>query len=143
LTEKVILNLTDYDSLLNHVTAKTTDEKVFSLTESDALSSQHDILGTTEHIVMSLALVESNFLWEMTFPSSYLCNAMSTHDTVYCKQFAAIDYPSDEVGLVICITSAGMVYLLLPLGNFLSGKLCGKCTKMQCMQHHNYAIQGV
>jgi hypothetical protein len=30
LTEKVILNLTDCDSLSNHVTAKTTDEKVIS-----------------------------------------------------------------------------------------------------------------
>jgi hypothetical protein len=28
LTEKAILNLTDCDSLSNHVTAKTTDEKV-------------------------------------------------------------------------------------------------------------------
>jgi hypothetical protein len=49
LTEKVILNLTDCDSLSNHVTAKTTDEKVIYLTESDALSNQYDILGTTKH----------------------------------------------------------------------------------------------
>jgi hypothetical protein len=34
LIEKVILNLTDCDSLSNHVTAKITDEKVISLTES-------------------------------------------------------------------------------------------------------------
>jgi hypothetical protein len=31
LTEKVILNLTDCDSLSNHVTIKTTDKKVISL----------------------------------------------------------------------------------------------------------------
>jgi hypothetical protein len=49
LTEKVILNLTDCDSLSNHVTIKITDEKVISLTESDALSNQHDVLGATEH----------------------------------------------------------------------------------------------
>jgi hypothetical protein len=49
LTEKVILNLTDCDSLSNHVTAKTTDEKVISLTESDTLSNQHDVLGAAEH----------------------------------------------------------------------------------------------
>jgi hypothetical protein len=49
LTEKVILNLTDCDSLSNHVTTKTTDEKVISLIESDALSNQHDILGAAEH----------------------------------------------------------------------------------------------
>jgi hypothetical protein len=49
LIEKVILNLTDCDSLSNHVTTKTTDEKVISLTESDALLNQYDILGTTEH----------------------------------------------------------------------------------------------
>jgi hypothetical protein len=49
LTEKVILNLTDCDSLSNHVIAKTTDEKVISLTKSDALSNQHDVLGTTEY----------------------------------------------------------------------------------------------
>jgi aminopeptidase C len=42
LTEKVILNLTDCDSLSNHVTAKTTDEKVISLTKSNTLSNQHD-----------------------------------------------------------------------------------------------------
>jgi hypothetical protein len=48
LTEKVILNLTDCDSLSNHVTTKTTDE-VISLTESDALSNQHDVLGAAEH----------------------------------------------------------------------------------------------
>jgi hypothetical protein len=39
LTEKVILNLTNYDSLSNHVTVKTTDEKVISLIKSNALSS--------------------------------------------------------------------------------------------------------
>jgi hypothetical protein len=50
LTEKVILNLTNCDSLSNHVTAKTTDEKVISLIESDALSSQHDVLDTAEHV---------------------------------------------------------------------------------------------
>jgi hypothetical protein len=50
LTEKVILNLTDCDSLSNHVTAKTTDGKVISLTESDALSNQHDVLGAAEHV---------------------------------------------------------------------------------------------
>jgi hypothetical protein len=49
LTEKVILNLTDCDSLSNHVTAKITDEKVISLTKSNALSNQHDVLGTVEH----------------------------------------------------------------------------------------------
>jgi hypothetical protein len=49
LTEKVILNLTDCDSLSNHVTAKITDEKVISLTESDALSNQHDVLDAAEH----------------------------------------------------------------------------------------------
>jgi hypothetical protein len=32
LTEKVILNLTDCDSLSNHITTKTTDEKVIYLT---------------------------------------------------------------------------------------------------------------
>jgi hypothetical protein len=71
LTEKVILNLTDCDSLSNHVTAKITDEKVISLTKSDALSNQHDVLGALgvhQHMVMSLALVELNFLWEMMFP---------------------------------------------------------------------------
>jgi hypothetical protein len=46
LTEKVILNLTDCDSLSNHVTAKTIDEKVISLTESDALSNQYNVLDT-------------------------------------------------------------------------------------------------
>jgi hypothetical protein len=50
LTEKVILNLIDCDSLSNHITAKTIDEKVISLTKSDALSSQHDVLGTAEHM---------------------------------------------------------------------------------------------
>jgi hypothetical protein len=50
LTEKVILNLTDCDSLSNHVTTKTTDEKVIYLTKSDALSNQHDILGAAEHV---------------------------------------------------------------------------------------------
>jgi hypothetical protein len=49
LTENVILNLTDCDSLSNHITAKTTDEKVISLTESNALSNQHDVLGAAEH----------------------------------------------------------------------------------------------
>jgi hypothetical protein len=49
LTEKVILNLTDCDSLSNHVTAKTTDDKVISLIESDALSNQHNVLGAAEH----------------------------------------------------------------------------------------------
>jgi hypothetical protein len=39
LTEKVILNLTDCDSLSNHITTKTTDEKVISLTKSNTLSS--------------------------------------------------------------------------------------------------------
>jgi hypothetical protein len=48
LTEKVILNLTDCDSLSNHITVKTTDEKVISL-KSDTLSSQHDVLDTAEH----------------------------------------------------------------------------------------------
>jgi hypothetical protein len=37
--------------LLNHVTVKTTDEKVISLTESDALSNQHDVLDATEHVL--------------------------------------------------------------------------------------------
>jgi hypothetical protein len=46
LTEKVILNLTDCDNLSNHVT---TDEKVISLTKSDTLSNQHDVLGAAEH----------------------------------------------------------------------------------------------
>jgi hypothetical protein len=50
LTEKVILNLTDCDNLSNHITAKTTDEKVISLTKSDALSSQHDVLGAAEYV---------------------------------------------------------------------------------------------
>jgi hypothetical protein len=50
LTEKVILNLTDCDNLSNHITAKTTDEKVISLTESDALSNQHDVLDSAEHV---------------------------------------------------------------------------------------------
>jgi hypothetical protein len=50
LTEKVILNLTDCDSLSNHVTAKPTDEKVISLIESYALLSQHDALGTVKHV---------------------------------------------------------------------------------------------
>jgi hypothetical protein len=50
LTEKVILNLTDCDSLSNHVTIKTTDEKVISLTKSDALSTQHDVLGAAEYV---------------------------------------------------------------------------------------------
>jgi hypothetical protein len=49
LTEKVILNLTDCDSLSNHVTTKTTDEKVISLTKSDALSNQHDVLDAAEN----------------------------------------------------------------------------------------------
>jgi hypothetical protein len=49
LTEKVILNLIDCDSLSNHVTTKTIDEKVISLTESDTLSNQHDVLDATEH----------------------------------------------------------------------------------------------
>jgi hypothetical protein len=49
LTEKVILNLTDCDSLSNHVTVKTTDEKVISLTESDVLSNQYDVLGAAQH----------------------------------------------------------------------------------------------
>jgi hypothetical protein len=49
LTEKVILNLTECDSLSNHITAKTTDEKVISLIESDALSNQHDVLDAAEH----------------------------------------------------------------------------------------------
>jgi hypothetical protein len=49
LTKKVILNLTDCDSLSNQVTAKTTDEKVISLTESDTLSNQHDVLDATKH----------------------------------------------------------------------------------------------
>jgi hypothetical protein len=50
LTEKVILNLIDCDSLSNHVTAKTTNEKVISLTESDTLSNQHDVLNTAMHV---------------------------------------------------------------------------------------------
>jgi hypothetical protein len=49
LTEKVVLNLTDCDSLSNHVTAKTTDGKVISLTKSDTLSNQHNVLSTVEH----------------------------------------------------------------------------------------------
>jgi hypothetical protein len=52
LIEKVILNLTDCDSLLNHVTAKTTDGKVISLTKSDALSNQYDVLGAAEHALV-------------------------------------------------------------------------------------------
>jgi hypothetical protein len=51
LTEKVILNLTDCDSLLNYVTAKTTDKKVISLIESNALSNQYDVLGAAKHIL--------------------------------------------------------------------------------------------
>jgi hypothetical protein len=50
LTEKVILNLTNCDSLSNHVTAKTTDKKVISLIESDALSNQYDVLGAAKHV---------------------------------------------------------------------------------------------
>jgi hypothetical protein len=49
LTEKVILNLTDCDNLSNHVTTKTTNEKVISLTESDALSNQYNVLSAAEH----------------------------------------------------------------------------------------------
>jgi hypothetical protein len=49
LIEKVILNLIDCDNLSNHVTIKTTDGKVISLTKSNTLSSQHDVLGTTKH----------------------------------------------------------------------------------------------
>jgi hypothetical protein len=41
--------LTDCDSLSNHVIIKTTDEKVISLTESNALSNQHDVLDAAEH----------------------------------------------------------------------------------------------
>jgi hypothetical protein len=89
------------------------------------------LLSMCQHMVMSLALVESNFLWETTFPPSYLCNAMSTRDAVWCKQFSTIDYFFDEVELVICIVLTGMVYLLLQLGNFLSGKSCEKYTKTQ------------
>jgi hypothetical protein len=50
LIEKVILNLTDCDSLSNHVTTKTTNEKVISLIESDTLSNQHNVLSTVEYI---------------------------------------------------------------------------------------------
>jgi hypothetical protein len=50
LTEKVILNLTACDSFSNHVTTKSTDEKVIYLTKSDALSSQHDVLGAAKHV---------------------------------------------------------------------------------------------
>jgi hypothetical protein len=57
LTEKVILNLTDCDSLW-------------------VLLSMH------QHIVMSLALVELNFLWETMFPPLYLRNTISTHNAV-------------------------------------------------------------
>jgi hypothetical protein len=49
LTEKVILNLTDCDSLSKHITIKTTDKKVISLIESNALSNQY-ILDATEHV---------------------------------------------------------------------------------------------
>jgi hypothetical protein len=49
LTEKVILNLTDCNSLSNHITAKTTNEKVISLTESNALLNQYDVLNTAKH----------------------------------------------------------------------------------------------
>jgi hypothetical protein len=65
LTEKVILNLTDCDSLSNHVTAKTTAGKVISLTKSDALSSQHDVLDAAEHVPAygdEFGTLESNFL---------------------------------------------------------------------------------
>jgi hypothetical protein len=44
LTKKVILNLIDCDAI------KTTDEKVMSLIESNALSNQHDVLGIAEHV---------------------------------------------------------------------------------------------
>jgi hypothetical protein len=53
--------------------------------KSDALSNQNNVLGLLsmcQHMVMNLVLVESNFLWEMTFPPSYLHNAISTHDAV-------------------------------------------------------------
>jgi hypothetical protein len=85
LTEKVILNLTDCDSLSNHVTAKTTDEKVISLTESDALSNQHDVLDTAEHAPAygdEFGTCGVKFSREMTFPLSYLCNAMSICNTI-------------------------------------------------------------
>jgi hypothetical protein len=49
LIEKVILNLTDCDSLSNHITVKTTDEKVISLIESNVLSNQYDVLNTAKH----------------------------------------------------------------------------------------------
>jgi hypothetical protein len=50
LTKKVILNLTDCDSLLNHVIAKTTDEKVIYLTKSDTLSNQYDVLDAVKYV---------------------------------------------------------------------------------------------
>jgi hypothetical protein len=49
LTEKVILNLTDCDSLSNLSLPRQLIRKLFFLTESDALSNQHDVLGTAEH----------------------------------------------------------------------------------------------
>jgi hypothetical protein len=101
------------------------------------------LLSMRQHMVMSLALVESNFLWETTFPPLYLRNAMSTRNAIWCKQFAAINYPFNEVGLVICVASADVVHLLLQLRNFLSGKSRRKCMKMQPMRHHDYAIQDV
>jgi hypothetical protein len=42
--------LTDCDSLSNYVTAKTTDKKVISLTKSNTLSNQYDILDAAEHV---------------------------------------------------------------------------------------------
>jgi hypothetical protein len=99
LTEKVILNLTDCDSLSNHVTAKTTDEKVISLTESDALLNQHDVLDATEHVPA----------YGDEFGTCGVIFSMGddTRDTVWCKQFTAIDYSFNEIGLVICISRHG------------------------------------
>jgi hypothetical protein len=85
LTEKVILNLTDCDSLSNHVTAKTTDEKVISLTESDALSNQHDVLGIAKHAPVysdEFGTCRVKFSMGDTFPLSYLHNTTSTHNVV-------------------------------------------------------------
>jgi hypothetical protein len=134
LTEKVILNLTDCDSLSNHITTKTTDEKVISLTKS-ALSNQHDVLSAAEH---APAYGDEFGTWSQIFYGRRSSHPhISAMQRVLTTPFSANNLQSsitfDKVGLVICIILVSVVHLLLQLGNFLSGKSRGKCTKTQYM----------
>jgi hypothetical protein len=132
LIEKVILNLIDCDSWSNHITVKTTDEKVISLTKSDALLNQHDVLGAAEHAPVygdefGTCRVKFSMRDDVSTLVSLQRNEYSRHHLVQMIRLS-ITSLTRRGHLVV---SVSVVHLLLQLGNFLSGKSHGKCMKMQ------------